>query len=73
MLRRAFLRLLLPRTKPARPEEMAEVKVEPLERWLRFRMKSYKCKLKASCKAQSMPKLTSKNFVKSGVVNSPNI
>jgi hypothetical protein len=67
------LRLLLPRTKPARPEEMAEVKVEPLERWLRFRMKSYKCKLRAPSIVQSMQKLTSKNLVKSGVVNSPSI
>lgn len=37
----AFLRLLLPRTRPASPEEIAAVKFEPLPRWFRLRMKSY--------------------------------
>ena len=43
MFRRAFFRLLLPRKRPARPEDIAEVRVEPLERWFLLRMKSYLC------------------------------
>lgn len=42
MLRRAFSRVLLLRTRPARLVEIAEVRFEPLERFSRLRMNSYK-------------------------------